>query len=279
MLRVLFIERLYEKSMFKVIKYIVCGLFFPVVMSCSSGEPANQSMSIYLCDSPADYEEVIVDIQSVQVAVDQGAWKALAMTSESQISMLELTNGVSLKIAGGQFDPTGYTRLKLTFGKKNSITVDGKTHVMSIAEADMEREITISKGVEGDYPYTVLLDLDILNSVVAESADTYTFVPHVSTVDVVGTSGVKGVVMGANSLTNERQLIELTAANGTKISTYSNISTGYFFFRAMPDTYSMKVIGATKSKYNDTIINDIVVLKDEIYNFKSLKISQKPTSE
>lgn len=104
-----------------------------VFLSCENDEK-NARIEVWLTDAPGDFQEVNIDLQSVEVHSNQSdngtGWKAVDVEPKVY-DLLKLANGNetllgSLELPGGRL-----SQIRLKLGDNNSVMVDDAVHALT----------------------------------------------------------------------------------------------------------------------------------------------------
>ena len=104
---------------------LVAGLF-----ACGDKSAGTSRLEVRMTDAPADYQEVNVDIQGVQVNSQTGdpatGWQSLTI-SKGVYNLLKFSNGLDTLL--GHVDlPAGHvSQIRLVLGTNNSVKINGVT--------------------------------------------------------------------------------------------------------------------------------------------------------
>src|SRR5215217_548997 len=92
---------------------------------------ARASMKVMLTDDPADYDQVNIDVQSVEIHTDSGGWMTLNSFS-GMYDLLDLTDGIDTLIANDSLPVGHISQVRLNLGPNNTIMVDGVIHPLEV---------------------------------------------------------------------------------------------------------------------------------------------------
>ena len=111
---------------------IVTALF--ILSACN--ETDNQSvLKIRLTDAPGDYEEVNVQIQSMEYhfsSDEEGDWIQLNSLEVGVYNLLDFNNGLDTLIASEAIGSGTISQLRLHLGENNSVKINGKEYDLKI---------------------------------------------------------------------------------------------------------------------------------------------------
>lgn len=269
--------------------FLVLGL-----LACKKEEPINNpgnsstsepsTFAVRMTDEPGDYEALNVEILQVDAYLENEGW--VTLNNEAQtVSVLDLKNGNEIELASNSEVQAGtYSRLKLTFGNDNTITVQAKASASTSVDSatasgtvtfDMtyegpkEYEIIIDEEVSAESGASVLLDFQVANSV-REDLEEYVLKPVITLVEDEST-GLEGRVSGAANAA-------VVLTNGEdSLSTYID-SDGEFLFKGLKEgTYDLIIWPSADDEWdhgmpNEEKIEGVVVTQGEFYQAGEIRL-------
>ncbi len=191
----------------RIIITLFAVLFF--FTSCDvtddNNEPGSRTgiMQVYITDAPADYDEVWLDIEEVQVHLsddagverDERGW--ITITEDPQrINLLDLTNGDYDLLGEAEVETGEYSQLRFVLGENNEFTEDDTTYPLGVPEDAKEGvKVDITADVEAGDIYSLLLDFDASRSIVekGESGE-YLIEPVLRTADLDNSGTIEGTI-------------------------------------------------------------------------------------
>lgn len=251
-------------------KSIVNALFVLLVLglfACEeSTEPAidGARVRVLLTDDPANYEEVNIDIQDVQINPedDDGGWQSLENVNTGVFDLLELTGGLEAVLADEELPAGRINQIRLILGDNNTVKVDGEVKDLTTPSAQQSGlKIAINTDLEEGVTYEILLDFDAARSVVeAGNSGKFLLKPVIrasveSSMSSVATGGIEGSVLPDTVQT----LVTAISEQQDSVSTYTD-ATGMFLVQALPPgVYDLLLEPDTASGLSDSTLMDIVV--------------------
>jgi hypothetical protein len=119
---------------------------------------------VLLTDAPGDFDEVWVNIASVEIESAEQGWITLTEGPQS-FDLLTLQDDVTAALGGGQLPPGTYGQLRLIVDDAH-VVVDSVSEELEIASgAQTGIKINLDATIEENMLYTLVLDFDAAKSV------------------------------------------------------------------------------------------------------------------
>lgn len=210
-----------------------------VFLSCENDEK-NARIEVWLTDAPGDFQEVNIDLQSVEVHSNQSdngtGWKAVDVEPKVY-DLLKLANGNetllgSLELPGGRL-----SQIRLKLGDNNSVMVDDAVYALTTPSSQQSGlKLQINETLAEGITYKILLDFEAGKSVIKNGAGVYILKPVIRAITEAQSGAIKGGLNPDGALP-----VTLIAAD-TVVSTTTSDENGNFLFRGLkPGTYGLKV--------------------------------------
>jgi len=220
-------------------KKIAGFLFLSVIwLACSNDNDQTARLEVRLTDAPGDYEEVNIDIQSVEINTDDGetGWRTLDNIETGVYNILELTNGLDTLLASAELPAGRISQIRLILGEENSIKVGGETFPLSTPSAQqsglkLNLQAVLTEGIT----YTITLDFDAARSIVKKGNGGYSLKPVIRALETATSSSIKGTVEPIDAAP------AIFAISGTDtVATAYTDDAGKFILRSIPaGTYTV----------------------------------------
>lgn len=194
---------------------------------------------VYLTDSPAEYEEVLIDVQELLVHTDDSGWMELPLEVKGQIDLLELTNGKDTLLTDEDF-PTGkISQMRMILGNNNQVKVDGVIHDLSTPSAQQSGlKFNIHADIEPGVTYKMWIDFDASRSIVEKGNGTYSLKPVIK----VFTEAASGSIVGTVAPAESKSLVQAISSSDDTTGTYADETSGEFIVRGLDaGTYKVKI--------------------------------------
>ncbi|RNI27005.1 DUF4382 domain-containing protein [Rufibacter latericius] len=238
--------------------------------ACSDSDekdPAGSAhMEVRLTDAPGDYEEVNVDIRSVQIHRDgsdeEAGWETLETIKPGVYNLLDFSNGRDTLLASATLPPGRISQIRLVLGNNNSLRLKGETTPRPLTTPSGQTsglKLQINADLEADVTYVLLLDFDAAKSIVPRgNSGQFNLKPVIRTLTKAVAGGIKGTVTPAAA---KPGILVISAANDT-IGGFAD-DAGHYLIKGVPaGTY--KVQFSTAEPYKDKELTNIVVTNDRI---------------
>lgn len=176
----------------RIAGFLLLSIFW---LACSE-DNQTAKLEVRLTDAPGDYEEVNIDIQSVEINSSDGnsGWTTLDVES-GVYNILELTNGLDTLLATAELPAGRISQIRLILGDNNSVKVNGEAKPLSTPSAQqsglkLNLNATLTEGIT----YTITLDFDAARSIVAKGNGTYSLKPVIRAIETSTSGAIKGTV-------------------------------------------------------------------------------------
>jgi hypothetical protein len=206
--------------------------------SCSDSE-RNARIEVRLTDAPGDYEEVNIDIRSVQVHSNGGdqnsGWKTLDITP-GVYNILELTNGLDTLLGAIEVPAGRVSQIRLVLGDNNTVQIDGETIDLITPSAQQSGlKLNVQTELSEGITYSFLLDFDAARSIVTTGAGAYILKPVIRVI----TDATSGAIKGSVSIVESMPAVFAIAGDDTLGTSYAD-DAGKFLIKGLPaGTYTV----------------------------------------
>lgn len=203
------------------------------------------TLEVLLHDAPANYEEVNVFIERVEVnnGETEGGWETIS-TPEQSYDLLELVNGAMEVLGSAELEAGTYEQIRLILSSGgHSVVVDGTEHDMFVPSGEQTGiKLNVNAEIEPGITYTLLLDFDAARSVVErgneQSGIRYLLKPVISASNEAVTGNISGTIEPIDA----QPFIYAIAESDTLSSTKADTSDGTFMLVGLEEgTYTVSV--------------------------------------
>jgi hypothetical protein len=255
------------KEILTIIAVVVIGGFLLIGCEEDDGIPGsytpepegNGQIRMYLVDDPADYDQVNIVVDRVEVhRSDPGAW-IVVNDSTATYDLLVLTNGANAILADEELEPGHYTQIRLYLDEGSNVVVDGVTYDLEIPSGQQSGlKLNHPFDIEPEMLYELTLDFDAEKSIHQTGSGQYMMNPVIRVIANAVSGSISGIIDPAEAFAS----IWLVVEEDT-VSTAADSTTGEFMLVAIPEgTYDVTV-SPTAGTYQDTTITDVGVIAQE----------------
>jgi len=236
---------------------------------------------VKLTDTPAAYDAVWVDVQSVGVLqsrstaadsergnrqAEEDGWITV-MDQPRRINLLTLVNGNELTLGNADLAPGKYSRLRFILGSDNEIVINGRNHpLMTPGLQQIETRLNIDATIEEGQTYTLLVDFDATRSVVETDNERFILNPVLRTADLSATGSITGSVSPADISSNV-----LAVSGKDTLSTLTGESGEFTIHGVAAGRYKI-VYRPIGDRYDDATISEVHVGPGEILGLEPMNL-------
>ncbi|AKD02801.1 DUF4382 domain-containing protein [Pontibacter korlensis] len=261
-------------------------ILFPLLLSglvwfssCDSNNDDNGTgtarMEVRMTDSPGDYEEVNVEIESVQIHKGDGdsedGWLTLDDINPGVYNLLDFANGRDTLLASAELPVGHISQIRLILGDDNSVKLKSGEEIALKTPSGQTSgvKLQLDAHLEDDVTYMVLLDFDAAKSVVPKGNGGYNLKPVIRTITQAIAGGIKGKVTPAEY---KPGIYVISAANDT-IGGFAN-DNGDFLIKGVPaGTYTVKFY--TENDLHNLTVENISVSQNQILDMGVVELPQE----
>lgn len=267
-----------------MIKHISSLIFLPILailfslVSCveSIVGPDQTWLSVYLEDSPADYQEVEVKIAQAQI-YDGSNWMDLGVDKKA-IDLLSLTGGINREIVSQAIPSGEYSKFRLVFAAKgNKVKVLDDWFDLTYPDGDTVAQVEMSMNLivdEKSHGY-VYCDIDAASSIIQEDDTTYVFSPVAAMINPLEWGAVHGVISDSKGVNIAERVIVAAYGGDAPRITYTNPQSGRFFLRLKPGVYDISLDPSEASKYSYAVVPNVSVERGEVAELGAVVLENK----
>ena len=125
------------------------------------------NLRFFLTDAPDDFDEVWVDVNSVELAFGtegNGGWNTIS-TGPTSLDLLALQNDVTQALGDAQLEPGYYGQLRFVVDQAY-VVKDGETEALTIPSGEQTGiKLNLDFEIEADTSYALVLDFDAAASI------------------------------------------------------------------------------------------------------------------
>ncbi|TRX71177.1 DUF4382 domain-containing protein [Carboxylicivirga sp. M1479] len=215
-----------------ILSLLLCCIV--VFTSCKDDDDEQKSsMEVRLTDSPAEYEEVLIDILEVRIntsSEDDSGWKTLETTEIGVYDLLKFTNGADTLLADEDLPAGKVSQMRLILGDNNQIKKEGQYYNLETPSSQQSGlKFNIHADLISGVAYRIWIDFDAGRSIVEKGNGAYSLKPVIRTFTEATSGSISGTINPANV---QSYIVAVSSANDS-IGTYSDIETGEFLLRGV----------------------------------------------
>ena len=255
-----------------ILPLLLSGLVWFSSCDSNSDDNGTAKMQVRMTDAPGDYEEVNIDIQSVQVHKDgdddESEWITLDQINPGVYNLLDFANGKDTLLASSTLPAGRISQIRLVLGNNNTLKLKtGEVKNLKTPSGQTSGvKLQINADLESDVTYVLLLDFDAAKSIVERGNGEYNLKPVVRTITQAVAGGIKGKVTPAEY---KPGIYVISAANDT-IGGYAN-DAGDFLIKGVPaGTYTVKFY--TEGDAHNKTVENVSVSQDQIKDLGTVEL-------
>lgn len=229
-------------------------------LSCSKSDdnyPGSASVNFHLTDAPATYDQVNIDIKSIEVQTDQDSgWQTLTLIQPGVYNLIELRNGVDTLLSRATLPAGTISQIRLVLGTENSVVVDGQSYPLATPSSMQSGlKFNFHQTLVANGAYDIWIDFDANKSVVKEGNGSYALKPVIKAYSNETDGQIKGYVLPYISSET------VMAINGGDTAyAYPASTDGFFMFKGLAEgNYTVVLSAGMESGLKDTTFNDVNV--------------------
>tara|TARA_R110000868_G_scaffold138942_2_gene353496 strand:+ start:9624 stop:10493 length:870 start_codon:yes stop_codon:yes gene_type:complete len=255
-------------------------LFGALCTGCTEPSETRSLVNILLIDAPGDFDEVWVEVEGVEIlpagsrgSEDNANWVSIPYQAASNMVLVSaLIDETQLLVGRTELQSGNISKIRFLLGEEVYLIKDEERIDMSMTP-DIEEllELDLDITIESGYSYDIILDLDLIQSVVADQNGDYVFVPHFRAFVSNGLSEIAGTILPVDIAPH---VFAISATD-----TFSTLTSddGGFFLSGLPeDEYLFKI--EAPSGYVDTTFN-LMTYPDSTLSLESITLQEITSSE
>ena len=241
-------------------------------------EPATATgmLKVQMIDSPADYSEVNIVVDSVQAHIStsdsMSGWFTLN-NKPATYDLLKLVNGANAVIGEDTLQAGHYSQIRLFIGSGSNVVVNGQTFSLTTPSGSQSGvKLNVDANVQSGIAYILTLDFDANRSIVSAGSVLSTKYILKPVIRVVATA-TTGIISGS-VLPDSVSASVWAIAGADSISTSTDVNGGFKLQYLTPNTYKV-FIAPHDNLYNDTTIANVNVTASNTTNIGTIILTHK----
>jgi len=260
--------------------FFLSMLSFFVLIGCSDQttnvDPVdpNGRLKMYLIDSPAALDSVIICVTRVEVhkaGNDSTSGWFVINDSTRYFDLLQLTNGASA-ILGDTSLPAGqYTQIRLFIGDGSYVIDQGIKYDLEVPSGSQSGLKLIHQfTIESNKLYELLLDFNVEKSIVITGNGQYKLKPTIKVTPVVISGSISGQVLPLDA-----QPTIWTVYGIDTITTYTDLQGHFKLMGLLQGLYDVNIIPLDTMVYRDTVITGVQVIANQETDIGTVTLQPK----
>lgn len=255
--------------------FILAGLaLFSACESDTENGAGTATMNVRMTDAPGDYEEVNIEVVSVQVHKEEtdgeSGWITLDEINPGVYNLLDFANGRDTLLASSTLPAGKISQIRLILGNNNTIKLkSGEVVNLKTPSGQTSGvKLQVNAELQPDVTYTMLLDFDAAKSVVPKGNGGYNLKPVIRVLSQAVAGGIRGVVTPAEY---KPGIYVVSAAKDT-IGGFAN-DEGNFLIKGVPaGTYTVKFY--TENDAHNKTVENVLVTQDAIKDLGTIELPE-----
>ena len=167
------------------------------IYACEQND-GTAKFNLHLTDAPADYDAVLVDIQSIEVhfaTEDEGDWVTLENINTGIYDLLKFNNSLDTLLVSADLPAGTVLQIRLILGENNSVVIDGEEFALTTPSAQTSGlKLNVHAQLEAGLTYDMWLDFDAARSIVKTGSGKYNLKPVIRAYTEATSGAIKGIV-------------------------------------------------------------------------------------
>ena len=257
----------------KKLIYVIIALF---MLSACSDDDDNGSdkavLSVRLTDAPADYQEVLIDIQDVMIntseADDPEGWESLNIMYPGVYDLLDFTNGIDTLLVERELPAGTISQMRLVLGNNNQVKDDGTYYDLTTPSAQSSGlKFNVHADLIEGINYTVWIDFDAGRSVVDRGNGEYNLKPVIRAY----TEAINGAIIGVVDPVEAKPYIMAISVNNDTIGSYADTVSGEFLLGGLEQGEYLLHFEPVE-EYMQKTLDGVNVINGEVTELDTVKI-------
>jgi hypothetical protein len=213
---------------------------------------ASAHLQVMLTDGPANYDEVNIDVEKVEVNVssDTGTssgWQTLNLLRPGVYNLLKFSNGIDTVLAAADLPAGTLSQMRLVLGDNNSVVIDSQSYPLKTPSAQQSGlKFNIHSTLTAGIVYRLWIDFDANRSIVTTGSGAYILKPVIRTYSEAIGGSIKGYALPSAAKP------QVWASMGGDTLMALPDSTGYYFFGGVAAGTWNLLLHAQDTTYRDT---------------------------
>lgn len=257
---------------------LVIALVMIVIAGCSDNSTGpvtqgNSNLKIYLTDSPATLDSVIIFVKRVEVhkagSDSTSGWIVMNNTTRA-FNLLDLRNGAKAVLGDSVLQPGQYTQIRLILDNGSYVVENGMKHMLTVPSGfqtgiKLNHQFTL----EPNTLYELMLDFNVDKSIHMTGNGMFMMKPVIRVMPVITSGTISGKVLPLDA-----QATVFTVVDQDTVSTYPD-ADGFFKLMALPQGVYDVTIFPDTSVYKDSVLTSINVSANQNTDIGTIELQTK----
>lgn len=236
--------------------FILFLLVFTVATACSDSESEQHDTGVQfrLTDMPGEYQQVNIDILSVEVKVNDSL--IILSTNQGVYNLLEFVNGKDTLLVDDRL-PSGYmSQIRLILGEENTLMVDSIIYDLKTPSAQQSGlKLNVHEDIMAGEYYSYIIDFVVEKSIVETGNGKYILKPVIKVYTEAVSGSIQGIVQPA-----EAKIKALAIMDDDTVSTYADTISGFFLIRGLEEGSYNMLFTPLDTTFRDTTVFNVGVV-------------------
>lgn len=248
---------------------LAAGMFAILLTGCSTEPDAGTgTMQVRMHDAPADFDEVNIYIERVEVNREEGdeGWQVLS-EPDRIYNLLELVNGAYEVLGEAELETGTYRQIRLIVNQEESHVVEnGEVIDLTVPSgAQTGLKLNVDAEILPDIDYILQLDFDADRSIVkpGQSGMGYLLKPVIRATNLANTGIIAGEITPEARAAAYAILDAGTAEADTVSTTFADEDDGQFRLLGLPANIYTVSVEPREEGYLRTDVEDVEVIVGE----------------
>lgn len=249
-----------------------------VIAGCSDNTTGpvtqgNSALKIYLTDSPASLDSVIIFVKRVEVhkagSDSTSGWIVMNNTTRA-FNLLDLRNGAKAVLGDSVLQPGQYTQIRLILDIGSYVVENGMKHALTVPSG-FQTGIKLNHAftLEPNTLYELMLDFNVDKSINMTGNGKYMMKPVIRVMPVITSGTISGKVLPLDA-----KATVFTVVDQDTVSTYPD-ADGFFKLMALPQGVYDVTIFPDTSVYKDSVLANINVAANQNTDVGVIQLQNK----
>lgn len=272
------------KSNYTQLLAIIIALGMVLFTGCDSTDstPEMGTLEVRMHDAPAEFDEVNIFVERVEVNPSQNENSGWQVLSEPQqaYNLLELVNGAYEVLGSAELEAGTYEQIRLIIGQEGTnIVVNGEQKALFVPSgAQTGVKLNVNAEISEGITYVLLLDFDADRSVVdSQQGQSYLLQPVIRATNEAITGNIGGSVNVDATL---RAILNAGTAEADTVSTtISDEETGEFLLVGLEENSYTVTVEPRVDGYTGTEFDNVEVTVGDTTDLGAIELESDEESD